>query len=121
MRSLIVFLWDELKKSQSPCCDGMQPATHNLASRLWKSSLMWMFGHRAGGSARYRLAALLRDELEEIFPEDAHERLNAWEGGVCVGITKLTPLPRGIVNFDCNADVHAQDPSAFMHTCPLAQ
>jgi len=49
---------------------------------------------RAGGTARYRLAELLREELNEILPEDAHTRVNSWEGGVEIGIMKLVPMPQ---------------------------
>ena len=28
-----------------------------------------------------------------MLPADAHERLNAWEGGVKIGVTLLRPAP----------------------------
>ncbi len=28
-----------------------------------------------------------------MLPDDAHERLNAWEGGVKIGVTLLRPAP----------------------------
>jgi len=38
----------------------------------------------------------LKEELSRVLPEDAHERLNAWEGGCIVGVTLLQPLPTAV-------------------------
>jgi hypothetical protein len=44
-------------------------------------------------SSRGRLGGLLKQELARVLPDDAHERLNAWEGGVKIGVTLLRPFP----------------------------
>jgi hypothetical protein len=39
------------------------------------------------------ISRYLRAELARVLPADAHERLNAWEGGVKIGVTLLRPAP----------------------------
>jgi hypothetical protein len=51
---------------------------------------------KSGKSSRGRLGRLLKQELVRVLPEDAHERLNAWEGGVRIGVTLLLPAPTAV-------------------------
>ncbi|CAM9461410.1 unnamed protein product [Phaeothamnion confervicola] len=56
---------------------------------------------------RGRLRGLLADLLDDILPEDAHERLTRRPGVVGVAVTPLLPWPRGVVvdSFSSRADV----------------